>query len=559
MSTDVEQASQPAAGSQPPPPQAPPARRPGELGIREMARWSWRQLTSMRTALVLLLLLALAAVPGSVVPQDSVASLAASRWREAHPTLTPVYERLGLFSVYDSPWFSAIYLLLVVSLVGCIVPRTLVYWRGLRARPPVAPRNLTRLPEHASYRSTSAPQVVLEDARRELRRRRYRVRVDEDAGPDGGWVAAERGYLREAGNLLFHVSVIVVMVGFGLGGLFGYQGGVILVQGTGFSNNLTQYDDFNPGSLFEPTEMEPFSFTVDEFSAEWIESGAGRGMARGFQADLSYQESPDSEVEQYDLRVNHPLSIGDTDVFLIGHGYAPVLTIRDGEGDVAYQGPTVFLPQDQGLLSYGVVKATSAEPEIGLEGLFYPTFVLIDGDPVNVMGDDRNPTLSMEVFAGDLGLDDGSAQSVYVLDKDDASKVTDADGSPVRLDLQPGQTAELPDGLGTVTFEGVEPWTRVQISQTPGKEVALAGVVLALIGLLASLFIRPRRIWVRARKADQGGGTMVEVAVLHRSNAGPEPDDEDAGPHELDRLVAALGGPTGGTVRGAGPAGEDQS
>ncbi len=559
MSTDVQQ-TQPAAGSQPEPPQAPPARRPGELGIRELSRWSWRQLASMRTALVLLLLLALAAVPGSVVPQDSVDSLAASRWRDVHTTLTPIYERLGLFSVYDSPWFSAIYLLLVVSLIGCIVPRTFVYWRGLRAKPPVAPRNLARLPEHATYRVSASPHTVLDDARRELRKRRYRVRVDDDAGPEGGWVAAERGYLREAGNLLFHVSVIVVMVGFGLGGLFGYQGGVILVQGTGFANNLTQYDDFNPGSLFDPTEMEPFSFIVDEFSAEWIESGAGRGMARGFQADLSYQESPDAESEQYALRVNHPLSIGDTEVFLIGHGYAPVITVRDGNGDVAYQQPTVFLPQDQGLLSYGVVKASSGEPtEIGLEGMFYPTFVLIDGDPVNVMGDDRNPTLSMSVFAGDLGLEDGTPQSVYVLDKDDAPQVRDDEGDPLRLDLQPGQTAELPDGLGSVTFEGVEPWTRVQISQTPGKEIALAGVVLALIGLLGSLFIRPRRIWVRAQKADQGGGTMVQVAVLHRSNAGPEPDDEDAGPHELDKLVAALGGPTGGTVRGAGPAGGDQS
>ncbi|VXC20771.1 cytochrome c biogenesis protein ResB [Nocardioides sp. AX2bis] len=561
MSTDVEQ-TQPAAGSQPEPPQAPPARRPGELGIREMGRWSWRQLTSMRTALVLLLLLALAAVPGSVVPQDSVDSLAASRWRDSHTTLAPIYERLGLFSVYDSPWFSAIYLLLVVSLIGCIVPRTFVYWRGLRAKPPAAPRNLARLPEHAAYRVSASPHTVLEDARRELRRRRYRVRVDDDAGPEGGWVAAERGYLREAGNLLFHVSVIVVMVGFGLGGLFGYQGGVIVIQGTGFANNLSQYDDFNPGSLFDPTDMEPFSFTLDEFSAEWIESGAGRGMARGFQAGLTYQESPDAETEQYDLRVNHPLSIGDTDVFLIGHGYAPVITVRDTEGEVMYSQPVVFLPQDQGLLSYGVAKSTLSEPDVGLEGLFYPTYVMIDGDPVNVMGDDRNPTLSMEVFAGDLGLDDGSPQSIYVLDKDGAPKVTEEDGSRYRLDLQPGQTADLPDDLGSVTFEGVEPWTRVQISQTPGKEIALAGVVLALIGLLGSLFIRPRRIWVRARKADQGGGSMVEVAVLRRSSAGPEPDDEDAGPDELDKLVAALGGPADGTARGAGRAGragEDES
>src|ERR1043165_6874477 len=77
---------------------AAPALRPVEF-----ARWIWRQLTSMRTALILLFLLALAAIPGSVVPQEAVDSLRSSRWKADHPSLTPVYERLGLFDVYGSP------------------------------------------------------------------------------------------------------------------------------------------------------------------------------------------------------------------------------------------------------------------------------------------------------------------------------------------------------------------------------------------------------------------------------------------------------------------------
>jgi cytochrome c biogenesis protein len=76
----------------------------------------------------------------------------------------------------------------------------------------------------------------------------------------------------------------------------------------------------------------------------------------------------------------------------------------------------------------------------------------------------------------------------------------------------------LPDGLGTVSFDGLERWNKIQISQTPGKWIALAGVVLALIGLLGSLFIRPRRVWVRARR--DGEGTLVEVAALDRSGGG---------------------------------------
>ncbi len=492
-------------------------RRPGELGPRELLRWGWRQLTSMRTALVLLFLLALAAIPGSIVPQDDVDSLQASRWREEHPDLTPIYEKLGLFSVYDSVWFSAIYILLMISLVGCIIPRTRVYWRAMRAQPPRAPRNLGRLPDHTSYPTGAEPAAVQARAAEVLRRRRYRVRSGAE-GDDA--VAAERGKLREAGNLVFHLAILVVLVGFAVGNVFGYRGGVILVVGNGFANNLTQYDEFVPGSLFDTDWMEPFDFTVTDFEAEWLREGPNAGQARNFVADLEYQASPDAPEREYELKVNHPLAIGDTEIFLIGHGYAPVITIEDGQGNVSYSGPTTFLPTDASFRSFGVVKAADAQPTpIGLEGEFYPTYAFTDETgPFSAFGDSLNPAISMIAWAGDLGMDDGTPQSVYSLDTEDAEQVRAEDGSMFRLDLTPGQSAELPDGLGTVTFEGVERWNRIQISRSPGKFVALGGVVLALLGLLGSLFIRPRRVWVRAWS--ENGATVVDVAGLDRSGGG---------------------------------------
>src|SRR3954451_2485138 len=202
-----------------------PERRSGELTLRELLRWTWRQLTSMRIALILLLLLALAAVPGSLVPQERVDSLKAGDWKKAHETLTPIYEKFGIFNVYGSPWFAAIYILLVVSLLGCIIPRTFVYARGLRAQPPAAPRNLSRLPSHASYGTTEPADAVLERARAVLGKKRYRLQRDAEPGA----VSAERGYLRELGNLIFHLAVLVVLFGFATGTLFGFKGGVILV------------------------------------------------------------------------------------------------------------------------------------------------------------------------------------------------------------------------------------------------------------------------------------------------------------------------------------------
>jgi cytochrome c biogenesis protein len=507
-----------------------PTRRSGELDLRELARWTWRQLTSMRTALVLLLLLALAAIPGSVIPQEGVDSLKTQQWQDDHPALTPVYEKLGLFSVYSSPWFAAIYLLLLISLVGCFVPRIVVYARALRAEPPVTPKRLDRLPDHTSYSTELPVAEVLERARGALRR--YRVRtVDEDGG---GSVSAERGYLREAGNLLFHVSVLVVLVGFAIGSLFGYRAGSIVIVGNGMANTLTQYDEFEPGALFSADQLDDFFLDVADFDVSWIQDGPSQGQARGFVSHVEYAVG-DSAPEDYDLRVNHPLTVGDTTVFLIGHGYAPVITVRDGNGDVAYSGPTIFLPEDQSFQSIGVVKANGARPEqIGLEGWFYPTYAFTDDTgPFSVMGEMNNPAISMQVYAGDLGLEEGSPQSVYALDKSDAELVTKPDGSMFRVDLAEGDTVQLPDDLGSVTFERVERWNKIEVSQTPGKRIALAGVVLALLGLLGSLFIRPRRAWVRVR--EQAGGTLVEVAVLDRAGG----DDVSA---VLEAIVATLQG-----------------
>ena len=507
----------------PAPPTAPPALSPRELG-----RWAWRQLTSMRTALILLFLLALAAVPGSIIPQRDIDAIAVSRWQESHPELAPVYEKLGLFSVYDSVWFSAIYILLMVSLVGCILPRTQVYWRAMRARPPRAPKNLSRLPETRVFAVDEPAEAILERARAVLKRRRYRIE------PGEGEVAAERGYLREAGNLLFHVSLIVVLVGVAIGSLMGYNGGVIVVKGQGFSNSLSQYDDFAPGSLWSPDDLKPFSFNIDDFRVDFLRSGEQAGMPTDFSADVTYTETPGGLEKSHELAVNHPLKLDGGSVFLVGHGYAPMVTVRDGEGNIAYKGPAVFLPQDSTFASFGVIKVPDAMPEqLAFEGLFLPTygFTMATG-PFSRFPDALDPVMSLLPYKGDLGLDSGEPQSVYSLEKDQLEVMKREDGRDFRLDIAMGQTKQLPDGAGSITFDGVERWVKLQISDTPGKGLALGGVLLAIVGLLGSLFIRPRRAWVRVRRED--GRTLVELAGLDRSAGGDLADEID----ELEELIS---------------------
>lgn len=493
------------------------------LGPVEFLRWTWRQLTSMRTALFLLFLLAVAAIPGSVVPQEAVDSIRASQWRQDHPKLTPVYEWLGLFDVYGSVWFSAIYLLLMVSLVGCILPRCAVYWRAARSQPPAPPRNFSRLPEHREIPGDATDRVE-----RLLRDQRFRVRTGD------GWVAAEKGYLREAGNLVFHVSLLVVLAGVAIGSLFGYHGGVMVVTGNGFANSLSQYDEFDPGSLFTPDKLNPFHFTVDEFRVTFIEEGRAAGMAHEFEADLTWRRTPDAAERQTTIQVNHPLGVDGTDVYLIGHGYAPHITVRDAEGQVAYSGPTIFLPEDQTFRSFGTIKVpdASGDVDLGFEGELYPTYATSDGMPFSAYPEDTDPLVSLEVFRGDLGMDDGVPQSVYALDKSGLDKIfEEGSDKPFRTNMGLGQTVTLPDGLGTITFDSMEKFVKLQVSRSPADWLALLGVCLALLGLMASLFIRPRRIWVRTRVED--GCTLTEIAGLDRSSGG------DLGA-DLDDMISAL-------------------
>src|SRR5690242_8222318 len=107
-----------------------------------LVRNTWRTLTSMGTALVLLFLLALAAIPGALLPQRNLNEAKVDQYIVEHPTLGPWLDRVQAFDVFSSFWFTAIYALLFISLVGCLTPRLFEHVRSLRATPVAAPRNL---------------------------------------------------------------------------------------------------------------------------------------------------------------------------------------------------------------------------------------------------------------------------------------------------------------------------------------------------------------------------------------------------------------------------------
>ena len=491
------------------------------LGPKEMLRWAWTQLTSMRTALFLLLLLAVAAVPGSLFPQRPANPSVVTQYIKDNPDYGKLLDTLQLYDVYSSAWFSAIYLLLFISLIGCVVPRAIAHYKAMRSQPPRTPKRLSRLPEYGTLVIPAGAGIPASDAIQSaaglLKKRGYRVEVRDDDGARPS-LGAERGFLKEVGNLVFHTSLIGVLVSVAIGGLFGYSGQRILVEGDTFVNTLVGYDQFTPGTNFQSSQLQPYSIQLDKFDITFDRESEGKfGQPIDFSAAVTTKENPDAPAQQETLKVNDPVTLGGTSIYLTGNGYAPVVTIRDGAGNVAMQGPVVAKLQGDNYYSSVVIKVPDAAPDqLGFAGFFLPTAFVSD-EGVSFSGDPElfNPQLTLNSYYGDLGLDDGAPQNVFELDVKDLTPLNARNLDAGGITLSPGTSYTLPDGKGTISFDGVKRYIGVDIHHNPGQLYALIFALLAVAGLILSLYVNRRRVWVRTG-THEDGRTMVEYGLLAR-------------------------------------------
>ncbi len=445
-----------------------------ELQGFSFIRYLWRQLTSMRTALILLLLLGLASIPGSLFPQRTQSPLKVREYFENDPTGAKWMDRFYLFDVYGSPWFSAVYILLFISLIGCVVPRSWHYFKEIFKAPSAAPSKLEGMDGH---------QVVdgdLKQAKAWLKANRFRI------SKQGKSISAKKGYLRETGNLVFHLSLIVVLLGIAGSSVFGMRGEAIVNVGERFLNTPTSYDNLTPGRFFSVADLPPFTIKVNNFDATYDPE---TNQALDYELKVSTQNQIDGESKEQVVKVNSPLTFGSTRVYLQANGYSPLVTVRDKSGAVKFEGPVPFLPQDANLTSIGAIKVPDMNPQIGFVSSFFPTAARDEvRGGFSSFPELLDPRLLFSVWQGDLGMDSGVPQSVYRINTDEMERIG-------LWALRVGESYEFE--VGSITFNGVVPWVNLQVVRDPGKQYALFGSILAIIGLMVSLFVRQRRIWVR--------------------------------------------------------------
>jgi cytochrome c biogenesis protein len=531
-------------------------------------RNTWRALTSMGTALALLFLLALGAIPGAMLPQRNLNAGKVDEYLAKHPTIGPWLDRLQAFAVFSSFWFTAIYVLLFVSLVGCLAPRLIEHFRSLRATPVATPRNLGRLPKHHFTDVVGEVDAVAAGVLQRLRGWR---RISRRSG-SGAWghspasgrcphplagdeatgegetveISAEKGYLREFGNIVFHFSLLGLLVAVAIGKLFGYEGNVIVIAdgGPGFcSASPAAFDSFRAGNTVDGTSLHPICVRVNDFDAHYLPNG----QATSFAADIEFQTGADLDGNRwrsYRLAVNHPLRVGGDRVYLQGHGYAPTFTVTFPDGQT--RASTVqWRPEDpRTLLSSGVIRidppaglfpdaAERRKHQIAVQGLLAPTEQL-DGKLLSSRFPALNdPAVAVDIYRGDTGLDTGRPQSLFSLDPRliDQHRLTKVS----RQNLRAGQQTRLDDGT-VVRFDGAVPFVNLQVSHDPAQSWVLVFALSMMAGLLVSLVVRRRRVWVRISPGS-AGTVSVELGGLARTDNAGWGDEFERLTH---RLLAGL-------------------
>lgn len=507
--------------------------------IFALARNTWRTLTSMGTALVLLFLLALAAIPGALLPQRSLNEVKVGQYIAEHPTIGPWLNRLQAFEVFSSFWFTAIYVLLFISLVGCLAPRLVEHIRSLRATPVSAPRNLGRLPKHHTAEVAGEPDAVAAAVSERLTGWRRITRKQDDEITE---ISAEKGYLREFGNIVFHFALLGLLVSVAVGKLFGYEGNVIVIAdgGPGFcSASPAAFDSFRAGNTVDGTSLNPICLRVNDFDAHYLPSG----QALSFAANIDYQQGADLDADTwrpYNLKVNEPLRIGGDRVYLQGHGYAPTFTVTFPDGQTRTQ-TVQWRPDDPvTLLSSGVMRFDPPggtypdaderrKHQIAIQGLFAPTEQLHGTLLSSSFPSLNDPAVAVDIYRGDTGLDTGRPQSLFSLDPRlvDQKRLTKV----ARVNLRAGQDTRLDDGA-QVRFDGAVPFINVQVSHDPAQVWVLASALTMMAGLLVSLIVRRRRVWVRIATGD-AGTVSVELGGLART-------DNSGWGDEFERLTHRL-------------------
>jgi cytochrome c biogenesis protein len=480
------------------------------ITLKRSIALAWRSFRSMRTALILLFLLAAGAIAGSLVPQVGVSDPRITQMFIDHPLRASIYQRLDLFEVYGSWWFTMIYSLLMISLAACIIPRTRALFRNMRAKPQVA-RELDAMRFYAEREVPADPARAIERSRKVLRRKWFRVSPQNG---DPSRVAADKGLAREAGSLLFHWSIFVLLIGLAFGKGTGFTGSVAVAEGGQFVDSYASYDgNLSDGVFVTPQDHTGVGLKVDSFQVIYNPDLS----VKDYVTKAALYNPNGSYARTVYIRPNHPGSIDGVNFYQMNWGWAPLVDVSLAGQQVAsspllFQQPLMPKGTDLSTVPWqGVLKLPGTDPQTGIVFTLWPDSQAVKADAsahANVMPMlvANHPLMLYTVYQGDLNL--GLTQGPNELITSGMKQVQSGY-------IFQGQSVKLPDGL-SMSFPELRTYTVLKVARDRGTWIMLIGAILILAGLIPALYTSRRKVWVNAEPNGSGATLKVGGFALQR-------------------------------------------
>jgi cytochrome c biogenesis protein len=447
-----------------------PAARPrttGGLWEREVLGRVWRFFTSIRLALILILMIAAAVMAGTLIDQAPASVIANpvayDSWLAAahskYGVWANVFEFTQLFNVFHSLWFRILVALLTANIIVCSVNR----WKGIWT---TVFHTRTRMGDaffqHARFNAAMTAQMPVgtaaERVHKALSRARYRVTSQADDSSVA--IFGDRYRLSRFGTFLSHLSIVMILAGTVIGGIWGFSDDQFIVS---------------EGAIRAVGHGTGLSVGLDHFTDEYYLEGP----PKDYSSELIIYDNG-VEVERGTVRVNSPLGYKGISFHQAFFGQTAVMEVKDETGTSIFSAgvPLAWQSLDGGR-------------PIG-------SFTLpAKNETVYVTGPASGETDPM-IPAGEMQVE------VYQ--------------SGGTLVSSGNVTQGVPKDLAGLNFTFVREsrFTGLKVVKDPGVNLIWIAAALMVIGLAMLFYFPPKRIWAICRQRPDGTAEVRLATTAER-------------------------------------------